>query len=132
MAEWLKSNLCLYNKKLESYRESDMTKRLWEEKAPEFVNVDVDYLLGVHQNSFWQVVKDTLWIWSPGVDGSRCWHPLQVWISEDSHQHTMGNEARWRKYKKRLDLKNLILFHIHMYYCIAFILSNPCFVLLYL
>ncbi len=34
--------------------------------------------------------------------------------------------------KNQLDLKNLILFHIHMYYCITFILSNPCFVLLYL
>ncbi len=46
MAEWLQSNPCLYNKKLESYRKTAMKKRLWEEKAAEFANVDVDYLLG--------------------------------------------------------------------------------------
>ncbi len=34
--------------------------------------------------------------------------------------------------KIQLDFKNLLLLHIHMYYCITFILSNPCFVLLYL
>ncbi len=51
MAEWLKSNPCLYNKKLESYRKSDMKKRMWEEKAAEFANVDVDYLLGWYKST---------------------------------------------------------------------------------
>ncbi len=46
MAEWLKSKLYFNNKKLKAYRKSDMKKRLWEEKAAEFPNVDVDYLLG--------------------------------------------------------------------------------------
>ncbi len=45
MAEWLKVNPCLYNKKLETYRNTDMKKRLWEDKAAEFFNVDVEYLL---------------------------------------------------------------------------------------
>ncbi len=34
--------------------------------------------------------------------------------------------------KNLLDLNNLFIFQIQMYYCITFILSNPCFVLLYL
>ncbi len=46
MAEWLKSNPCLNNKKLEDYRQNDMKQRLWEDKAAEFPNVDVAYLLG--------------------------------------------------------------------------------------
>ncbi len=50
MAEWLKSNPCLYNNKLKSYRKADMKKRLWEEKAAEFANVDVDYLLGWYKS----------------------------------------------------------------------------------
>ncbi len=33
MAEWLKMNSCLYNKKLETYRNMDTKKRLWEDKA---------------------------------------------------------------------------------------------------
>ncbi len=46
MAKWLKSNPCLYNKKLEDYRKTDVKQRLWEDKAAEFPNVDVTYLLG--------------------------------------------------------------------------------------
>ncbi len=45
MAEWLKMNPCLYNKKLETYRNTDMKKRLREDKAAEFSNIDVEYLL---------------------------------------------------------------------------------------
>ncbi len=45
MAEWLNSNPCLYNKKLEDYRKTDMKQHLWEDKAAEFPNVDVTYLL---------------------------------------------------------------------------------------
>ncbi len=45
MAEWLKSNLCLYNKKLESYRKSDTKKRLWEEKAAEFPNDHINLVV---------------------------------------------------------------------------------------
>ncbi len=41
MAEWLKMNPCLYNKKLETYRNTDMKKKLWEDKVAEFTNVDV-------------------------------------------------------------------------------------------
>ncbi len=44
MAKWLKMNSCLYDKKLETYRNTDMKKRLWEDKAAEFSNVDVEYL----------------------------------------------------------------------------------------
>ncbi len=33
MAEWLKDNPCVYNKKLDSYCKTDMKKRLWIEKA---------------------------------------------------------------------------------------------------
>ncbi len=50
MAEWLKMNPCLYNKKLETYRNTDMKKRLWEEKAAEFSNVDVEYLLSWYKS----------------------------------------------------------------------------------
>ncbi len=52
MAEWLKMNPCLYNKKLETYRNTNMKKRLWEEKAAEFSNVDVDveYLLSWYKS----------------------------------------------------------------------------------
>ncbi len=75
MAEWLKSNPCLYNKKLEDYRKSDMKQRLlggqgcrvsqcWCCLSARMAQVD--------QNSFWQVIEDTLWIWSPGDDRPRC------------------------------------------------------------
>ncbi len=50
MAEWLKSNPCLYNKKLEDYRKTDMKQRLWEDKAAEFPNVDVACLLGWYKS----------------------------------------------------------------------------------
>ena len=50
VAEWLKSHPCLYNKKLEEYRKTDMKQRLWEEKAAEFSNVDVEYLLGWYKS----------------------------------------------------------------------------------
>ncbi len=50
MAEWLQSNPCLYNKKLETYRKTDMKKHTWEEKAAKFANVDVDYLLGWYKS----------------------------------------------------------------------------------
>ncbi len=50
MVEWLKSNPCLYNKKLEDYRKTDMKQRLWEGKAAEFPNVDVAYLLGWYKS----------------------------------------------------------------------------------
>ncbi len=46
MVEWLKSNPCLYNKKLKEYRKTDIKQHLWEDKAAEFPNVDVAYLLG--------------------------------------------------------------------------------------
>ncbi len=44
MAEWLKDNSCIYNKKLDSYCQTDMKKRLWIEKAKDFPNIDVEYL----------------------------------------------------------------------------------------
>ncbi len=43
-------NPCLYNKKLETYRNMDMKKRLWEDKAAEFSNVDVEYLLSWYKS----------------------------------------------------------------------------------
>ncbi len=46
MAEWLQSNPCLNNKKLESYRKADMKKCIWVDKAAEFTSIDLDYLLG--------------------------------------------------------------------------------------
>ncbi len=51
MAEWLKMNPCLYNKKLKTYRNTDMKKRLWEEKAAEFSNVGVEYLLDWYKST---------------------------------------------------------------------------------
>ena len=50
VAEWLKSHPCLYNKKLEEYRKTDMKQRLWEEKAADFPNFDVEYLLGWYKS----------------------------------------------------------------------------------
>ncbi len=50
IAEWLKMNPCLYNKKLETYRNTDMKKRLWEDKAAEFFNIDVEYLLSWYKS----------------------------------------------------------------------------------
>ncbi len=50
MAEWLKMNPCPYNKKLAKYRNNDMKKRLWEEKAAEFCKVDVEYLLSWYKS----------------------------------------------------------------------------------
>ncbi len=44
MAEWLKDNPSIYNKKLDSYCQTDMKKRLWIEKAQEFPNVDGKYV----------------------------------------------------------------------------------------
>ncbi len=54
MAEWLKMNPCLYNKKFETYKNTDMKKRPSEDKAAEFSNVDVEYLLSWYK--IWQVV----------------------------------------------------------------------------
>ena len=33
LAEWFEANLCLYNKKLASYKNKDMKEQIWEEKA---------------------------------------------------------------------------------------------------
>ncbi len=33
MADWLKDNPCIYSKKLDSYRQTDMKKRMWIENA---------------------------------------------------------------------------------------------------
>ncbi len=50
MTEWLKDNPCIYNKKLDSYRQTDMKKRLWIEKAKEFPNIDVECLMSCHKS----------------------------------------------------------------------------------
>ncbi len=50
MAEWLKDNPCIYNKKLDSYLQTGMTKRLWIEKAKDFPNVDVEYLMSWYKS----------------------------------------------------------------------------------
>ncbi len=50
MAEWLKMNPCLYNKKLETYRNTDMKKRLWQDKTAELSNCDVEYLLSWYKS----------------------------------------------------------------------------------
>ncbi len=78
-------------------------------------------MVQVHQNMVWKVVKDTLWIQSSKF-GFLKTHISRQW----------GMQLGSISIKNQLDLKNLILFHIHIYYCITFILSNPCFVLLYL
>ncbi len=51
MAEWLKDNPCIYNKKLDSYRQIDMKKRLWIEKAQEFPNFVVEYLMSWYKST---------------------------------------------------------------------------------
>ncbi len=48
--EWMKDNLGIYNKKLDSYRQTDMKKRLWINDAQEFPNVDVEYLLSYYKS----------------------------------------------------------------------------------
>ncbi len=50
MAEWLKDNPCIYNKKLDLYRQTDMKKRLWIEKTQEFPNIDVEYLMSSYKS----------------------------------------------------------------------------------
>ncbi len=50
MAEWLEDNPCIYNKKLDSYRQTDMKKRQWIEKAIEYPNVDVEYLMSWYRS----------------------------------------------------------------------------------
>ena len=42
MIDWIKDNPCLYNKKLDIYRDRQLKLRLWKEKAKEFVNTDID------------------------------------------------------------------------------------------
>ncbi len=112
-----------------------MKKHLLEEKAAEFPNVDVDYLLGWYKSirtRFGKLSK------IPSGSGAQEFRNrdagilskfgfLKTHISRQQGTHLGGVSI-----KNQLDLKNLILFHIHMYYCITFILSNPCFILLYL
>ncbi len=50
MTEWLKDNPCIYNKKLDSYCQTDMKKRVWIEKAKEFPTVDVEYLMSWYKS----------------------------------------------------------------------------------
>ncbi len=50
MAKWLKDNPCIYNRKLDSYHQTDMKKRLWIDKAKEFPNVDVEYLMSWYKS----------------------------------------------------------------------------------
>ncbi len=45
MAELLKDNPCIYKKKLDSYRQTDMKKRLWIDKTKDFSNINVKYLM---------------------------------------------------------------------------------------
>ncbi len=134
MAEWLQSNPCLYNKKLESYRKADMKKILWVDKAAEFTNIDVDYLLGWYKSIITHFrklskipsgsVAQNLTDRDAGILSKFAF--LKTFISRQRGMQLSGQSI-----KNQLDFKNLLLFHIHMYYCITLILSNPCFVLLY-
>ncbi len=45
MAEWLEDNPCIYKKKLDSYCKTVIKKRLWIDKAKDFPNIDVEYLM---------------------------------------------------------------------------------------
>ncbi len=135
MAEWLQWNPCLYNKKLESYSKADMKKCIWVDKAAEFTNVDVDYLLGWYKSirtHFGKLSK------IPSGSGAQDLTERDTGILSKFAFLMTHISRQWGKQlggvsiKKQLDSTNLLLFHIHMYYCITFILSNPCFVLLYL
>ncbi len=122
MAEWLQPNPSLYNKKLESYRKADMKKRLWVDKATEFTNVDVDYLLGWYKSIGTRFGK-----LSKIASGSRA----QDLTDQDAGilskfafrkkyiSRQRGMQLGWVSIKNELDFKNLLLFHIHMYYCIT-------------
>ncbi len=112
-----------------------MKQRLWEDKAAEFPNVDVDYLLGWDKSirtRFGKLSK------IPSGSGAQEFRNRDAGIlfkfgflkTHISRQR--GTQLGGVSIKNQLNLKNLILFHIHMYYCITFILSNPCFILLYL
>ncbi len=50
MAEWLKDNPCIYKKKLDSYRQTDLKNRLWIENAKDFPNIDVEYLMSWYKS----------------------------------------------------------------------------------
>ncbi len=111
-----------------------MKKRLWEERAAEFANVDVDYLLGWYKS-----IRTRFGTLSKIPSGSGAqdltdrdsgilskFGFLKTHISRQWGMQLVGVSI-----KNQLNLKNLLLFRIHMYYCITFILSYPCFVLLY-
>ncbi len=66
IAEWLKDNLFIYKKKLDSYCQIDMKKRLWIAKPQEFPNSDVEYIK-IHQNLF----RKAHWVRCPGTDPMR-------------------------------------------------------------
>ncbi len=135
MAKWLKSNPSVYNKRLEDYRKTDMKQRLWEGAAAEFPNVDVAYLLGLYKSirtCFGKLSK------IPSGSGAqeltdRDASILTKFAFLKSHiTRQRGTQLEGVSIKNQLDLNNLFIFHIHMYYCITFILCNPCFVLLHL
>ncbi len=59
MAEWLKDNPFIYNKKPDSYHQTDR-KRLWIEKAQEFPNIGVVYLMSWYKSMrtrFWKLSR---------------------------------------------------------------------------
>ncbi len=108
-----------------------MKKRLWEEKAVEFPNVNVDYLIGWYKSirtCFGKLSK------IPSGSGAQELMDqdagiLSKFVFLKTHiSRQRGTQLGGVSIKNQLDLKNSILFLIHMYYCITFILSNPCFV----
>ncbi len=112
-----------------------MKKRLWEDKAAEFTNVDVDYLLGWYKSIRTHFKKLSK---IPSGSGAQDFTDRDASILPKfsflkTHiSRQQGMQLTGVSIKNQLDFKNLLLFHIHMYYCITFILSNPCFLLLYL
>ncbi len=105
------------------------------DQAAEFTNVDVDYLL-----SWYKSIRTRFGKMSKIPSGSgtqdltdRDAGILSKFAFLKTHiSRQRGTQLVGVSIKNQLDFKNLVLFHIHMYYCITFILSNPCFVLLYL
>ncbi len=127
MAEWLKSSPCFYNKKLEDYRKTHMKQRLWKDKAAEFPNVDVAYLLGWYKS-----IRTRFGKLSKIPSGSG----VQELTDQDASILTKfaflkthitrprGTQLGGISIKNLLDLSNLFIFHIHMYQCCSFFFST--------
>ncbi len=105
------------------------------DKAAEFTNIDVDYILGWYKSiktRFGKLSKIPSGSGAEDLTDQDAGTLSKFAFLKMHISRQWGTQLGGVSIKNQLDFKNLLLFHIHMYYCITFILSNPCFVLLYL